>query len=85
MQRRRSHLEKKKLGGFGSFKNDNDDNGGENHPLDFDQLENDLLNSMCNMDTKVKFHHEEVCIYELYFMLYTLSIIKHMLYTMCCM
>ncbi|KAG1368294.1 condensin-2 complex subunit H2 [Cocos nucifera] len=43
--------------GFSGFEDENDDNGGDNHPPDFDQAEHDLLNSMCNMDTKVQFCH----------------------------
>ena len=58
--------------GFDGFKNENDDNGGENHPPNFDQAEHDLLNSMCNMDTEVQFRHEKVRIYELCFVLYQL-------------
>ncbi|XP_010930202.1 condensin-2 complex subunit H2 isoform X1 [Elaeis guineensis] len=44
---------------FAGFEDENDDDGGQNHPLDFDQPDLDLPNTMCDMDTGVPFCHRK--------------------------
>ncbi|XP_017702185.2 condensin-2 complex subunit H2 isoform X2 [Phoenix dactylifera] len=44
---------------FAVFEDENDDNGGENHPLDFDHSNLDLPNIMYDMDTEAPFRHRK--------------------------